>query len=464
MISIQDKHAIYDILLQNGSFYNKNLKEYINKYTPNEFEEIDIKMTGGHYILVKIDGLYDYGIELENMGDFYRAGLAYNSCEKIDKDDPKVHLKLFLYHLSTGNSLRGVWHLRKFQINSKGAYRKLGNFLMLLESYIMSIPFKEEIKSLTFQDILIDEGNQDEEIKKKNEIRKKVFVQDLDGALQDLSEYSYDPSPFSLSNAIRNLLITAKAHRAKITKTLPKLIEEGTIFKAYQLLNDERERHNLIPKQQMEHTLLKKILSMMKNGGILSPKKPKSFTVEELIETNNFLAAYDLLLDDDSDNYETVIALLKKAIRVDAKNKIKAGIAPTLEDIHLLLQDGQIEKCEHAIGNYLCRRELEDYYYLFVLLLRTLKNEVTNAVDDLIAILERVNPGYEIDHKLILELYRESLHKGDKETALTYTNILKKAARRGHTYLEEVELLNMISTYDDATTKPLANTPIEQPK
>ena len=214
----------------------------------------------------------------------------------------------------------------------------------------------------------------------------------------------------------------------------------------------------------MEHTLLKKILSMMKNGGILSPQKPKSFTVEELIETNNFLAAYDLLLDDDSDNYETVIALLKKAIRVDAKNKIKAGIAPTLEDIHLLLQDGQIEKCENAIGNYLCRRELEDYYYLFVLLLCTLKNEVTNAADDLISILERVNPGYEIDHKLILELYRDSLLKGDKETALTYTNILKKATRRGHTYLEEVELLNMISSYDESTTKPLANTPIEQPK
>ena len=79
MISIQDKHAIYDILLQNGSFYHKNLKEYIDKYTPSEFEEIDIKMTGGRYILVKIDGLYDYGIELENMGDFYRAGLAYNN-------------------------------------------------------------------------------------------------------------------------------------------------------------------------------------------------------------------------------------------------------------------------------------------------------------------------------------------------------------------------------------------------
>ena len=54
--------------------------------------------------------------------------------------------------------------------------------------------------------------------------------------------------------------------------------------------------------------------------------------------------------------------------------------------------------------------------------------------------------------------------KDNKETAHTYTNILKKATRRGHTYLEEVELLNMISSYDESTTKPLANTPIEQPK
>ncbi len=53
MISIQDKHAIYDILLQHGSFHNKHIREYIDKYTPTEFEEIGIKVTSAErHILV----------------------------------------------------------------------------------------------------------------------------------------------------------------------------------------------------------------------------------------------------------------------------------------------------------------------------------------------------------------------------------------------------------------------------
>lgn len=463
MISIQDKHAIYDILLQHGSFHNKHIREYIDKYTPTEFEEIGIKVTSAEcHILVRIDGLYEYGIELERMGDFYGAGIVYNCCHKVDKHDPKVNFKLFLYHISIGNSLRGVNHLREFQTNADESYKKLGNLLMLLETYIMSIPYRDEVKDFTLQDILIDEGSQDKEVEKKNNMRRKIYVQDITGALEDFSKTEYDPSPFSLTTAIHSLLVTAKAHKTKVTKTLSKLIKEGAIFKAFQLLKDERERHNLIPIQQLEYTVLESIVSMEKSGMFLLQKEPQNFTIEELIATNNLLDAYDMVIDEECDNYQNLILLLKKAIKIDKENKEKSGISPKLEDIYLLLQDGQYEKSTFAIEDYLCQRDLEEYYYIFSLFLRASKNKIKDVADDLIAILQKVSPGYVIDSGPIFELYHDSLHRGDEQRALAYANILKKAVRRGHTHLEEKEVLNMLSDHDAATPKSLTNTPVEQ--
>ena len=193
----------------------------------------------------------------------------------------------------------------------------------------------------------------------------------------------------------------------------------------------------------------------------LLQKEPQNFTIEELIATNNLLDAYDMVLDEESDNYQNLIYLLKKAIKIDKENKEKLDIFPKLEDIHLFLQHGQYEMSTLALGDYLCQRDLEEYYYIFSLLLRASKNKIKDVSDDLIAILQKVSPGYVIDSESIFELYRDSLHRGDEETALAYANILKKAVRRGHTHLKEKELLTTLSNYDVATPKSLTNTPVE---
>lgn len=437
MVTIEDRNSIYDVIIEEGSITNEWFKRFKIKYTDEELSAIGIEKRGSAYKLVRADGLYLYGEDVCECGDYYRAALIYQECYKMDSENVDVNRNLFFYCLSLGNPKSCIKYLMKFYENADELDKKTARFLLFLETHIMQIPFRKQVREFVLDDMLLPEEGED----KQNKLRKAAYRQDFSKALTYVEA---DQSPFSLSTVIYHLLITAKAHQIKLKKEMLQAIKNGRPSAAFTLLSNEMERHDLLPNQNLEMILLQDIIDSRKSLLYKQVSWKESASLGRLVKCRGYFLAYEHIINTGKvTQYEVLVPLLKMFIMENAKNRKRNNTASRspLSYAHHLIEHSSFEEALEVIGEYLFEKNLEEFFYLIRMWMKIPYKDKAVMADELLELVENLKPGYLVDDSIYINLFKECVKREDFQQADLYLNILAKSKCRKHSMVSEDELV-----------------------
>lgn len=171
----------------------------------------------GMYGLRNVDRLFEYGVALENKGDFFGAMNCFTKCLDYDKHHEGANFRLFAICVDNGSIERAVKHLESIYTNESVDKRRYNIYLVLLNRfYELPGHLKNVVENCSLDKCLLGDGDEERDIYYK-EIVAGIMMGDYK-TVESLVESSQCGDPFIDNLLIKLMKMSEMAKTAKESK------------------------------------------------------------------------------------------------------------------------------------------------------------------------------------------------------------------------------------------------------
>lgn len=187
MVTKEKVYKLFDMVIDKQELTTKGLNEI--GFTSNDIASLVkegslSRVKRGHYALVSVDELYNYGERLESLND-HRVFKCFKRCFQMVDGDVDYYLKLLSKNIKIGNLVETIKILDKlYEISDEFFIQDLNYYVFLL-NIICPLPkrYINRVKTMTFDDIKILPNDPNHScISEENTVRQYVFMENLKSA------------------------------------------------------------------------------------------------------------------------------------------------------------------------------------------------------------------------------------------------------------------------------------------
>ena len=291
----------------------------------------------GYYEVGNVDGLFNYVKILfgKRFRNTERAIKGLNKCVRLAPENKSIQTRVFLNAIFE-EKYDDVFKAFEFLDKTDNEfYKQDNNFWLYLLSFITEVPeqYKERIKNMTFEDMMILDGDKRFSDKiTQNNLRRNAFNQRFKNA----RSMEIPDTDKKINYAISDKLLSyAVRQNIEDHNHLFELIFDGNYEEAISLLEGAKEFRGLNRNDNNILIVLKDLVSIM-DGVIPEVNYEEVNAVTKAIKNHNLERALELLDKYDSDNKNRTNKCLTHLINKYLDEKKKLGVSdavtPVVED------------------------------------------------------------------------------------------------------------------------------------
>ena len=473
--------------LNEFGFTSRDIKDLLNL----DFIE---RIKRGYYKLKGSNRLLFYGKKLLSEQEFEKATKCFEICHEIDPNNLGAVFQLFLRSIQKREYNKTFTYYEKLLETNNPYYKQDMNYYLYLLERITDIPekYKEVVKYLAFKDIkVLEEDRRYEDPFLQNKIRSFAFREKYLYALKEENNKIEKLQKKSVQDILeRTLLFQANNEAIRKRKEVNDLLKDKKYEEFIEKIEEKKETKGLNRYEEYLWMLAKKFREIEKTKKIPKKRYMEVYSLEQAIDTNNFLVAKEINLkelekknmpqqkNEIDELLNDIIALIQsyeeeKEIIEEDKKSTNTEIAKkekieelkkesTMTDIMTSLLKKDIDNGMNHIDNYLTSMNKKKYFPLISDLLKVSVYEKDSSYIKPLTTLTLIsNDNYTYDVSNYLKEFYQALSNRELTVARIYIDIIEKGNEISNQKIDTKELKQVLENLTETKQESIKEEKIE---